>query len=401
MSKLYKTKILQLSIKYVLKISDNLSKISGSATAQIFAKAVELEESGKNVLHFEIGQPDFLPPKLVIDATINSLKKGQVQYTVSKGIVSFRKEISNYYSMYTESDPNKEVIVTAGGKLGIFAAIWSAVNDGDNVIILNPSWVSYADIVISFGAEPRFLAVDESFEFDEEQLLKLTDSKTKAIIVNSPSNPTGSIISKKTLEKLVDYGLQNNVLIISDEIYNEFVYEGEFTSLGQINNWKETGIIINGMSKTFSMTGFRLGYTISNETLAKEVNKIMQLTASCATNFAQQAGVVALQNIEEMRGIINKIMLPRRKLVVDLLEDLPGISYFQPQGAIYAWMKLPNNQNSFKWGEKLLVEEGVALTPGKAFGPDGEGFMRVSYAAPEDQLIDGFNRMGRFLQKNA
>lgn len=381
----------------MVTFSSNLAKVSGSATAQIFAEAKELEDQGKDILHFEIGQPDFLPPEFVFDATHKALNEGKVQYTVSKGIGPLRSSVAKYYGQYDRFDADSEVVITSGGKLGIFAALWSVLDAGDNAIILNPSWVSYADIIVSLGADARFVPVDSSFQFEEDKLRNQIDARTRAVILNSPSNPTGSIINRESLQKLVEICLEHDLLLISDEMYNEYVYEGEFVSLAQIKNWKEIGVIVNGMSKTFSMTGFRLGYTLSEKNRAKEINKVMQLTSSCATNFAQHAAVQALEKIEEMRKIIKKIMVPRRKLVLEHLEQIPALEYFPPQGAIYAWMKLPNEIDSFRWARDLLHSEGVAITPGRAFGPAGESHFRFSYAIEEDKIIEGFNRIKRFL----
>jgi len=382
----------------VPEISRYLSSVAGSATAQIFSAAKKLEAQGRDVIHFEIGQPDFFPIDKILNATAKFVKEGKVQYTVSKGIPEFRDAISSYYSKYSSSDPECEVTVTAGGKLAIYASVWSVVNPGDNVIILNPSWVSYGDIVLSLGAEPRYITTDIFFNFDEDALRKQIDSHTKAIILNSPSNPTGAIMGRKSIQLLFDIASEYDLLLISDEMYNEYIYgDNEFSSLASVNGWKENGVVINGMSKTFSMTGYRLGYAITNEAISKEINKIMQLTASCAPNFAQHAGVVAFQNIDEMRLRIKKIMHPRRELVVKYLNELSNIEFSEPQGAMYAWFKVNGLQDSIKWGSDLLQETGVAITPGRAFGPAGEGYVRISFATSKELLEEGFSRINTFL----
>ena len=382
------------------KISHFLSSVQGSATALIFASAKQLEAKGRDVIHLEIGQPDFLPIQEVLDATAKFALEGRVQYTVSKGIPEFREAISNYYSKYSKSDYVSEVTVTAGGKLAIFASLWSVVNPGDNVIVLNPSWVSYGDIVSSLGAEPRYVATDMQFRFDEQELRRKIDQRTRALILNSPSNPTGAIMDLKTIQLLYDICSEYDLLLISDEMYNEYIYGGHtFASLASINDWKDNGVVINGMSKTFSMTGFRLGYCITNSEISKQINKVMQLTASCAPNFAQHAGIIAFANIDKMRNKIVDIMNPRRDLVVNLLKEVPNIEFVAPQGAMYAWFKVIGLMDSIKWGADLLQETGVAITPGKAFGPAGEGYVRVSFATDEERLREGFSRIAKFLSK--
>lgn len=380
-----------------MDISKALSQITGSATAQIFSKAQELQNQGKDIVHLEIGQPDYAPLDTIIEATISALKERKTAYTVSRGIEPLRKAIADLYEAERniKLDHKKEVIVTTGAKLGIFGSVWSVTNPDDNVIILNPSWVSYGDIVESLGAEPRYLAVDMDFNFDYEQLKKLVDNKTTALILNSPSNPTGAIISEENLTKLAKFCHANDILLISDEIYDNYIYEGNHHSLLDIDNWKEIGVVISGFSKTFSMTGYRIGYVIGRPIIIDQINKVMQLTASCAVNFAQHAAVNALNHIDQMREFIKETMHKRRDLIVELLEDI-GVEFKAPQGAIYAWIAIPSD-NSIEWTSQLLEEKGVALTPGRAFGPDGEGFVRICFATDTDQLREGVKRIGEFL----
>ncbi len=353
---------------------------------------------GKNVINLAIGQPDFLPLDEVLEATANFVMDGKVQYTESKGIFDLRKSIVDYYQV--DASPETEVVVTAGGKLGIFGAVWSVCNPGDNVIVLDPSWVSYGSIIKSFGCIPKYLEVGKDFTFDEDDLRNLIDDRTKALIVNSPCNPTGQIISEKKLASLYNLCAENEILLISDEIYNEYVFGNKpFFSLTKINNWKDYGVAINGFSKTFSMTGFRVGYAISNELITNEINKVMQLTASCATNFAQHAAVVALKNIGKMRVRIQEIMKPRLDRLIELDGELLGFDLLRPQGAMYGWFKLHDVQDTAKWAKELLKEKLVAVTPGIGFGPHGEGWFRISYATKLENLEDGLQRISDFVNK--
>lgn len=382
-----------------MKVSHYLSKVQGSATAQIFAKATELEKQGKDIVHLEIGQPDFLPLDEILQATANAVIEGKTQYTVSRGIEPLRTEIAQYHQTVNNIsvNPRNEVIVTSGGKLALFGTLWAALNPGDNVILLNPSWVSYRDIISSLGAEPRFLAVDSQFNYDEGELRRLVDDKTKAIIVNSPSNPTGSIISQKNLQYLFDVCAEHDLILLSDEMYSEFTYEGyEHNSVFSIKDWKDFGVVVHGLSKTFSMTGFRLGYVIAKDEIVNEVNKVNQLTSSCPTNFAQHGAIEALKRIDQMRNKIAEIMPKRRDLVTKLLSDME-VNFEPPQGAFYAWVGIPNMNNSVNWGEDLLTKVGVAITPGSAFGPAGEGYIRLSFANTEQAIVDGISRIKSFI----
>ena len=382
-----------------MKFSEYLSRVEGSATAKIFAEATRMEANGKHIYHLEIGQPDFLPLPEILETTSQSVLAGQTQYTVSNGIPELRKSVSQYYSQFSVEplDYQKNTVITAGGKLAIYATAWSYLNPGDNAIILNPSWVSYADIVEALGGEVRFLAVNEDSSFDESELRSKIDSKTKLLFINTPSNPTGSIISHSNLQKLYDICAEYGIIIISDEMYNEYVYEGyEFHSLGKIKGWMDNAVIVSGLSKTFSMTGFRLGYALGNQEIISSINKVNQLTASCPVNFAQHAGVVAYANIEKMRQKIKEIMYPRRQLVCDILEEM-DLPFNPPHGAFYAWLKLDGVTNSIEFGKNLLAKTGVAITPGRAFGPDGEGYIRLSFATDEDTIKTGFSLLRDFL----
>lgn len=381
-------------------MSKVLRKITGSATSATFAKAMALEATGKDVVHFEIGQPDFLPIDQILSATVAAVQEGRVKYTISKGIIELRKAIAAYYDSFLidSVDYESEVVVTAGGKLAVYAAVQSMTNPGDNVVIFNPSWVSYGDIVTAAGAEPRFIAMGTKFSFNEADLRAKINCRTRAIIVNTPNNPTGAILSLEGWQLLHDLAVEHDLLLISDEVYNEYVYDNnEFVSLGAVANWKEHGIIVNGLSKTFSMTGYRIGYSLTNAKLSNEINKIMQLTASCAPSFAQYAGVTAFSNIAQMRVRLQKLMQPRRKFIIRELATIPGISFTAPQGAMYAWIKLKNESDSVRWTDTLLESEGVAVMPGVAFGPDGEGYVRLSFAREQTIIQEGLKRIRRFM----
>ncbi len=378
------------------KLSANLSKVVGSVTAEIFAESKRMMRNGIPVVNFAIGQPDFLPLPQILDATADYVKGGYVQYTESKGIIELRTAISEYYRV--QVNPETQVVVTTGGKLGIFAAIWAVCNPGDNVIILDPSWVSYQSIVESLGCVPKFVRIGTDFSFNEDGLERLIDDRTKAVIVNSPCNPTGQIIPRQNLQKLYDFCIQHGLLLVSDEIYNEYVYpDNQFTSLAAIKNWEDNGVIVNGFSKTFAMTGYRVGYTITNELLSKEINKVMQLTASCAPIFSQYAAVTALKSIDEMRKKIQEVMFPRRHLMVKLSSEL-GLDLQPPQGAMYGWFMLPDSTDSAKWAAALLKEKAVSVTPGIGFGPHGESAFRICFAVPEDTIADGLTKISQFIQ---
>ncbi|RMG36766.1 MAG: pyridoxal phosphate-dependent aminotransferase [Methanobacteriota archaeon] len=379
------------------RVSQFLGSVVGSVTAEIFAQAKLLQRQGKSIINLAIGQPDFLPPNEVLSTASRAILEGNVRYAESKGIYELRKAVTDYYGL--PLDVENEVVITTGAKMGIFASIWTVCNPGDNVVILDPSWVSYGSIVKSLGCEPRYVETGPDFVFDEEDLIRKIDGRTKAVIVNTPSNPTGQIIGQTQFQRIFELCASNEILLVSDEIYNEYVFGSKkFTSLGSIKNWKEHGVIVNGFSKTFSMTGFRLGYTLSNEVIAKEINKVMQLTASCASPFAQLAGISGLEHIDDMRERIQTIMKPRLKRLIELDEELEGFKLLPPQGAMYGWFQLDGKVESAKWAQQLLSEKGVAVTPGIGFGPHGEGWFRVSFATDPRVLEEGLRKIEEFVR---
>ncbi|MCH8907063.1 MAG: pyridoxal phosphate-dependent aminotransferase, partial [Candidatus Heimdallarchaeota archaeon] len=252
-----------------------MASVEGSVTAQIFAKARQLEFAGKDIVHLEIGQPDFKPHPVILQGVADAVLAGNTSYTVSRGTLDFRKEIGNYHKQVNKSNlnPATEIVVTSGAKLALFGSLWGLINPGDNIIVLNPSWVSYSDIIMSLGGEVKWVDVDHNFNYDENELRSEINDRTKAILVNSPSNPTGSVISQVGISTLFDICAESGIYLISDEIYSEYLYDGKIhSSLLDINNWMDHGIVVNGLSKTFSMTGFRLGYTLANEQISNNVN---------------------------------------------------------------------------------------------------------------------------------
>ncbi|MHA2251553.1 MAG: pyridoxal phosphate-dependent aminotransferase, partial [Candidatus Kariarchaeaceae archaeon] len=368
-------------------------------TARIFAYAKELEASGRDILHLAIGQPDFKPPKVVLEATAEAVLAGNTSYTVSRGIIELRREIVNYHKNANKVNlnPKNEVIVSSGGKLSIFAALWTVLNAKDNAIVLNPSYLAYADIIQALGAEPRYLPYGADFNFNEDHLRQLIDARTKAVVINSPSNPTGEIISLRNLQLLYDICTEHDILLLSDEVYCEYLYDGNsHNSLLDISGWKDNGVVVNSLSKTFAAPGFRLGYALGSSDRIDEIHKVILLTTSCPVNFAQIAAITAYQNIELIRNTISTLMPRRHALVSKILSKLP-VEYTPPSGAMYGWLKIPNLHDSFSWAKNLLKEKGVASVPGRAFGPDGEGFIRISFANAEEIIKKGLLKIGDFI----
>ncbi len=370
-------------------LSDLVSALEGSATAEVFAVAKKLEKQGYKVYHLEIGQPDFPPPKPVLNEICWAAQNGKTTYTPSKGIpelldaiISYTKDITN-----TEIDES-ELISISGAKHGIFSSLFAVLNPGDEVLIPDPCWVSYFTLVKSIRAKPVFLNLDSpEFDLDLEKVKSKISDKTKAIIINSPNNPTGSIYSYDTLKGLIELAMDNDFYVISDEIYWEYSFRKEPHSILEFPEWREKGIIINGFSKTFSMTGLRLGWVIANQSIIDQVNKIVQFTTSCPPSVSQYAGIKAIDNIEIARKTIKEKLPPRIELVEKMINECDKVFLSPIHGAMYAFIKLGDgNIDDKKFTTDLLTEKKIAVTPGSAFGPAGKGHVRISLGVQYETL---------------
>jgi aspartate/methionine/tyrosine aminotransferase len=379
----------------------NLSKLvqrAGTETAfEVLAKAKELERQGKKIIHFEIGEPDFNTPENVKKAGVNAINENYTHYSPTQGILGLRETVANYISKTREIKVSPdEVMITPGGKDVIFSTTLAILNEGDEAIYPNPGYPIYESAIRLAGAKPvpMPLLEENDFAFDREQFKKLVTPKTKLIIINSPGNPTGGILSLQDLEIIAEVAIKNDIVVLSDEIYSRILYDGEFHSLASLPGMKERTVILDGFSKTYAMTGWRLGYAVANNEIIDGLKKIAVNSFSCVAAFVQLAGIEALNGPQDEPERMRKEYEARRNLIVSGLNEIPGISVKVPKGAFYVFPNIKKTGNKSKEvAEYLLNKAGVATLSGTSFGEYGEGYIRFSYATSQENIKLGLEKV--------
>ena len=368
-------------------------------------KFFDIVSTMEDVVSLGVGEPDFETPWHVREEAISSIEKGRTAYTSNQGMINLRQAISDYlYNKYNiKYDAESEVLVTVGASEGIDLSLRAICNSGDEILVVEPSYVSYKPCIVMAGGVPVVVETKEENDFRltvDDIKEKITD-KTKAIIFPYPNNPTGAIMGKKDLEAIADIIIENDLIVISDEIYSELTYDGHHVSIASLPNMWDRTIVLNGFSKSFAMTGWRLGYAVAPKKFIEQMTKIHQYIIMCAPTMSQYAGLDALTNeyrdedIDIMRESYNE----RRKVMVEGFRKM-GLSCFEPKGAFYVFPCIKSTGlTSEEFCEKLLYEEKVAVVPGTAFGECGEGFIRCSYAYSVDSIRLALERIERFVNK--
>ncbi|SKA86713.1 L-aspartate aminotransferase apoenzyme [Caloramator quimbayensis] len=394
-----------------MELSKKAQKISSSVTLAITAKAKKMKEEGIDVISFGAGEPDFNTPFNIQNAAIEAIKEGKTKYTPSSGILELKEAICD--KLKKDNNLNykpSQIVISNGAKHSLYNALFAICNAGDEVIVPVPYWVSYPELVKLVDAVPVFVETKEknSFKYAKEDLEKAITNKTKAIILNSPNNPTGTVYNKEDLEMISKIAIEKDLIIISDEIYEKLIYDDvKHISIASLNDEiKKRTIIINGMSKAYSMTGWRIGYTASEENIAAIMSNVQSHETSNPNSIAQYASVEALKGpqdeIEKMRIEFQK----RRNYMVDKINSIEGISCRKPEGAFYVMINISNIKNKIIKGHKiessvdfceaLLKEEKVAAIPGSGFGSDD--YIRLSYATSMENIVEGLDRIQNFLK---
>lgn len=391
-----------------MKLSKRVSVLAPSPTLAITAKSNEMKRQGIDVVGLGAGEPDFNTPVHIIEAAERAMREGKTKYTATAGIPELLQAISEKFERDNGlTYSTKQIIVTNGGKHALYNLFMSILDPGDEVIIPIPYWVSYPEMVKVADGVPVFVEGLESnaFKVTADQVKQAITPRTRAFVINSPSNPTGSIYSRKELEAIVDVCLTHNVLLVSDEIYEKLIYDGhEHVSVATFGKEAyENTVIINGMSKPYSMTGWRMGYAAGNEKLIRAMVDLSSHSTSNPTSFAQYGALAALTGPQEPLEMMKREFVKRRDRVVELLDQIEGISCLKPEGAFYVFpnvssaMKKMGYDDVDKWCEDLLAQEKVALVPGSGFGALQN--VRISYAASMEQLEKGIERINKFVQK--
>lgn len=379
-------------------VSKMVSELKPSGIRKFFDLAAGME----GVISLGVGEPDFVTPWHVREEAIRSLEQGFTAYTPNAGLLELRQEIARY--MYDEFDvtydAEHEVIVTVGASSAIDIAMRTILDPGDEVIVVEPCFVSYVPTVeLAGGTAVTVQALQENdFKILPEQLEAVTTARTKAIMICSPNNPTGTMLSKSELEGIAQYAIKHDLLIISDEIYAELAYDEAYTSFAAIEGMRERTILINGFSKGFAMTGWRLGFVCAPHDISEAMLKVFQYQLMCASTMAQYAAIEALRNGRPEVDIMVKSYRRRRNFIVESFNEM-GLSCHNPGGAFYAFPSIKSTGlSSQEFAEKLLQQEKVAVVPGDVFGESGEGHIRCSYASSLENLQEAVTRIQRFVE---
>jgi aspartate aminotransferase len=377
--------------------ADRVERVEPSATLAISNAAAELEADGIDVVDLSVGEPDFPTPENIVDAGKQAIDEGYTGYAPSDGIPELKEAIAEKFDDDGLDYATDEIIVTPGGKQALFETFMTLLDEGDEVVLLDPAWVSYEAMAkLAGGSLTRVDTAAHDFALEPalDDLAEAVSDDTQLLVVNSPANPTGAVYSGAALEGVRDLAVDHDVLVVSDEIYKEITYGVEPTSLGSLGGMGDRTVTLNGFSKAYSMTGWRLGYFAGPADLVSEAGKIHSHSVTCATNFVQHAGVEALRNTDDAVAEMRDAFDERRGMLLDLFAD-HGVDVPEPDGAFY--MMLPVDEDDQAWCEAVIEGAHVATVPGSAFGTPG--YARISYAAAEDRLREAVSRLaeGEFI----
>ncbi|MBI2952268.1 pyridoxal phosphate-dependent aminotransferase [bacterium] len=380
-----------------------MSRLGTESAFEVLVKARALEAKGKDVVHLEIGEPDFDTPANIVRAGVEALQGGWTHYGPSAGLPDLRKAIADYISRSRGISANPDqVVVTPGGKPIMFYTIIALTDEGDEVIYPNPGFPIYESVIEFIGGVPVPIRLHESKEFslDVEELKRKITKKTKLLILNSPQNPTGGVIPREDLKEIARLAVERDLTVLSDEIYSEILYEGEHHSIAAFDGMAGRTIILDGFSKTYAMTGWRMGYGVMPEAFAAHVARLMTNTNSCTASFSQRAGIEALTGPQDDARRMVAEFRRRRDVIVDGLNAIPGVTCLRPKGAFYVFPNITGaGWDSRRLADYLLEEAGVATLSGTAFGSHGEGYLRLSYANSVENLQKALDRMDTYIRK--
>ena len=387
-----------------MKVNRKIAQLEGSATLAITARAKELKAQGFDVVNFAAGEPDFDTPDTIKNAAIKAIQSGMTKYTPTTGTPELRKAIADKFKRDNNlSYSPDQIIVSCGAKHSIFNIIQVLTDEGDEVLIPAPYWVSYPEMVKVTGAVSKFIptSAQNEFKITASQLSQCVTSKTKLLILNSPSNPTGMVYSKEELAALAQVCIKHKIYVISDEIYEKLLFDfPSYTSLASLGkDIFDLTITVNGVSKSYAMTGWRIGYCAGNKEIMEYIKKFQDHTTSNPTSISQAAALQALQEPEALTKSFCEKFKHRRDLIVSLLDDIPEISYVKPQGAFYVFCDFSKLGESSSVAKQILDEVNVAVIPGDSFG--APGFIRISYATSEEQIRKGVTRIADWVKKHS
>jgi aspartate aminotransferase len=389
-----------------IRFAERMSRLGTEGAFEVLARARRLEAQGKKIVHLEIGEPDFATPDNIIEAGISAMQNGYTHYTPASGIFEAREAVAGFVNrtLKTDVDPS-EVVLVPGSKNVLLFTLLACIEPGDEVILPDPGYPAYASQVNFIGGVPKPVRLREEsgFRMDLDELESLVTPKTKMLIVNTPQNPTGGVLTADDVKFVCDLAHKHDLLVVSDEIYSQLVYGFHHVSPLSHPGMRERTVLMDGLSKSYAMTGWRLGYAVAPKALAAKLDTLMINSSSCAAGFTQMAAIEALSAPESEHAVARmvKVFEHRRNLVVDRINTIPGMRCARPQGAFYAFPNIVGTGfDEHELADRLLGEAGVAVLPGTAFGDAGKGFIRLAYTQSEDELKLGLGRIEEFIRAN-
>ncbi len=386
-----------------MKLAARMNNLGTETAFEVLVKARALEAQGRDVIHLEVGEPDFATPENIVNAAIDAVRQGATKYTPSAGIPELREAIARRVSESRGITVKpSQVVVTPGAKPIMFFVILALVEPGAEVVTPNPAFPIYESMIRFTGGIPRFyrLREENGFRFDPDEFRSLVNEKTRLIILNSPQNPTGGVLEESDLAVIAELATKYDVPVLADEIYWQIVYDGKFKSITSFPGMQERTIILDGFSKSYSMTGWRLGFGVMNEELAPHITRLMTNSNSCTSALTQWAGVEALNGPQESVGKMVAAFRARRDAIVAGLNAVPGLTCQLPHGAFYVFLNIKGTGwDSRKMADYLLNQAGVACLSGTSFGEYGEGYLRLSYANSLENINKALERIRTAVEK--
>jgi aspartate aminotransferase len=392
------------TVQYELRLAERMSRLGTETAFEVLNKARALEQQGKEIIHLEIGEPDFDTPKNIVEAAVDALHSGWTHYGPSAGLPDLRAAIADHVSRTRKVEVDSdEVVVVPGGKPIIFFSILALADVSDEVIYPNPGFPIYESMIDYVGARavPIRLREEKDFGIDVDELASLINDRTRLIILNSPQNPTGGVLSKQDIRDIAEVIGERNIMVLSDEIYSRLIFEGEHYSIMSVPGFKDRTILLDGFSKTYAMTGWRMGYGVMRADLAAHITRLMTNSNSCTASFTQLAGIEAIRgdqsSVDRMRAEFQR----RRDAFVAGLNRIKGFSCRMPKGAFYVFPNITKTGwRSKKLADALLEDAGIACLSGTAFGEFGEGYLRFSVANSLENLNKAVNRLDEWVKRN-
>ncbi|MDR0334698.1 MAG: pyridoxal phosphate-dependent aminotransferase [Methanomassiliicoccaceae archaeon] len=382
-------------------VSKRLMDVPESGTVAIANLVSQLKHDGVEIISFSMGEPDFDTPGHIKEACARSLNGGFTHYTPSTGIPDLRKAIAEKTARDNKIKCTAKNVLVTPTKHALFMIALAYLDPGDEVILPDPAWVSYDAVIRLAGAKPVYVPTkfEDNFCMSADMMAAAITKDTKMVMLNSPSNPTGSVMHRDTLKGIADLCIDKDIRVMSDEIYEDIIYEGEHISIGSFDGMFDRTLTLSGLSKSYAMTGWRLGWMVAPEKDIAAVNKLQTHSITCCTSFVQEAAVEALRGTQEPKKKMVAEFRKRRNLALDLIRDIKGVECNSPEGAFYLFPRYNRNISSDDLAVYLMRDAHVAITPGRSFGPSGEGCFRLSYATSEDNIIAGIENIRKSLLK--